>query len=87
MSYSEASRIKLSRNVVKVPVDPSIALAASIRRQRIKQGMTQKQVTQKLGMKQLYSYQRLERRCNPSFDLIIKILLIFPALSLDKILR
>ena len=79
--------IELSRSVVEVPVDPAIALAFSIRRERIEQGLTQKQVADMLGMKQVYSYQRLEKRCNPTFDLIVKILLIFPALSLDNILR
>lgn len=79
--------IALSRTVVEVPVAPSIALAFSIRQQRIKNGFTQKQVAEKLGMKQIYSYQRLERRCNPTLDLIVKLLLLFPALSLDKILR
>ena len=42
---------------------------------------------EKLGMKGVYSYQRLERRCNPTLDLIYKLVLLFPALSLDKVLR
>lgn len=79
--------IRLTRNVVAIPVDPSIALAFSIRRQRIKNGLTQKQVARKLGMKGIYSYQRLEKKCNPTFDLIVKLFLLFPSLSLDKILR
>ena len=79
--------IKLSRNVVEVPVDPSIALAFSIRRQRIKEGLTQKEAAAKLGMRGIYSYQRLERRCNPTLDLIHKIVLLFPSLSLDRVLR
>lgn len=79
--------IKLSRNVVEVPVDPSVALAFSIRQQRITQGLTQKEVADKLGMKRIYSYQRLERRCNPTLDLIKKLVSLFPALSLDLILQ
>lgn len=79
--------IKTGRNIVEIPVDPSIAFAFSIRQQRIKQGMTQKEVARQLGMKGIYSYQRLERRCNPTLDLIYKLVLLFPALSLDKILR
>ena len=79
--------IKEERNVVEVPVDPSVALAFSIRYQRIKQGLTQREAANQLGMKAIYSYQRLEKRCNPTLDLIYKLVLLFPALSLDKILR
>lgn len=79
--------IKIGRNVVEVSVDPSVALAFSIRRQRIKQGLTQREAADQLGMKAIYSYQRLEKRCNPTLDLIYKLVLLFPALSLDKILR
>jgi len=79
--------VKLSRTIVEIPVDPSIALSFSIRQQRIKNGLTQKEVAEKLGMKRIYSYQRLEKRCNPTLELIVKILLLFPTLSLDRILR
>ena len=79
--------IKEERNVVEVPVDPSVALAFSIRYQRIKQGLTQREAADQLGMKAIYSYQRLEKRCNPTLDLIYKLVLLFPGLSLDKILR
>ena len=79
--------IKEGRNVVEVSVDPSVALAFSIRYQRIKQGLTQREAADQLGMKAIYSYQRLEKRCNPTLDLIYKLVLLFPALSLDKILR
>lgn len=79
--------LKGERNVVEVPVDPSVALAFSIRYQRIKQGLTQREAANQLGMKAIYSYQRLEKRCNPTLDLIYKLVLLFPALSLDKILR
>lgn len=61
--------IKVGRNIVEVSVDPSVALAFSIRRQRIQQGLTQREAANQLGMKAVYSYQRLERRCNPTFDL------------------
>ncbi len=79
--------IKKERNIVEVFVDPSVALAFSIRYQRIKQGLTQREAADQLGMKAIYSYQRLEKRCNPTLDLIYKLVLLFPALSLDKILR
>ncbi|MBM3198463.1 MAG: type II toxin-antitoxin system HicB family antitoxin, partial [Chlamydiae bacterium] len=67
--------IKEERNVVEVPVDPSVALAFSIRYQRIRQGLTQRETADQLGMKAIYSYQRLEKRCNPTLDLIYKLVL------------
>lgn len=79
--------IKLTRNIIEVSVDPLVALAFSLRYQRIKQGLTQKEVAHRLGLKGIYSYQRLERKCNPTLDLIYRLVLIFPALSLDRILK
>ena len=79
--------VKLTPSIVEVPVDPSIALAFSIRHQRIKKGLTQREAADQLGMKGIYSYQRLERKCNPTLDIIYRLVLMFPALSLDKILR
>src|SRR3989338_3759846 len=87
LSPMPKTSIKEGRNIVEVPVDPSVALAFSIRYQRIKQGLTQREAADQLGMKAIYSYQRLEKRCNPALDLICKLILLFPALSLDKILR
>lgn len=79
--------VKKSRSIVEISVEPSIALAFSIRKERIQKGFTQKEVAQKLGMKGLYSYQRLERKCNPTLEVLFKLVCIFPALSLDQILR
>lgn len=79
--------IRSSRNVIEVPVDPSIAFALLIRYERIEHGLTQKQAAKLLGMKDLYSYQRLERKCNPTLSLIVRVALVYPNLSLDKIIR
>lgn len=79
--------IKFSKSVIEVPVEPSIALAFSIRRQRIENGLTQKQAAKKLGMKDLYSYQRLEKKGNPTLNVIFKLVNLFPSLSLDEILH
>lgn len=76
---------KGSRNIVEVPVDPSIAFPFLIRRQRLKEGLTQQQVAKLLGMKGLFSYQRLERRCNPTLEQITKLIGVFPSLYVDKI--
>jgi hypothetical protein len=38
-------------------------------------------------MKNIYSYQRLERRANPSLATIGKIKRVFPELSVDYVLQ
>ncbi len=79
--------IKLSRSVVEVPVDPSVAFAFSVRRNRIAHGLTQKAAAESLGMKDVNSFQRLERRGNPTLETIVKLVFLFPSLSVDKIIR
>lgn len=78
---------RLSKNIVEVPVDPKIALGFSIRYQRIKHGLTQKQVAKRIGVENLYSYQRLEKKPNITIDLIVRLLRVFPDLSLDEVLK
>lgn len=79
--------IKVRGNVVLVTVDPQVAMGFNIRFNRIKNGMTQKQAAKKLGMNDLYSYQRLEKKCNPTIKVIGKLYKIFPNLSVDSVLR
>jgi len=68
-------------NVVAVEVDPSVAFSLQLR-----QDMTQKEAARRLGMRNLYSYQRLERRSNPSLVTIKKVKNLFPDFSLDSVL-
>jgi len=79
--------ITIGRNVVVVTVDPQVAIGFNVRYNRIKKGMTQKQAAEKLGMHNLYSYQRLERKCNPSILTIGKLYKLFPLFSVDAVLR
>lgn len=77
-------RIRLSKNIVEVPLDPQIAFAFMVRYYRIQHGFTQSQVAKKMGFDKIYSYQRLEsKRCNPSLKIISKIKHVFPEFSLD----
>src|SRR6218665_3650278 len=48
------------RNIVAVPVDPKIAFAMQVRQSRLKNKWTQKEAAKALGMKNIFSYQRLE---------------------------
>jgi predicted RNase H-like HicB family nuclease len=66
----------------KVEVDPDLALAVLLRNHRLAAKITQKQAAQKLGMKSLYSYQRLEKRSNPTLNIIKKIHSLFPQIEL-----
>lgn len=71
--------------LLKVVVEPEIALAVLLRFYRSHAKMTQKQVSELLGMKNVYSYQRLEKKSNPTLTLLKKIRRIFPDIKLDYI--
>ena len=74
-------------DVLEVPVDPGIALSVLLRNYRIQNHFTQREVAERLGMKNLYSYQRLERRSNPSLETLRRLKEVFPDLSLDYVLQ
>jgi DNA-binding XRE family transcriptional regulator len=75
-----------SKDVIEVPVEPGVAFSVLLRNYRISNKYTQRQVAKKLGMKNLYSYQRLERRSNPNLATLQKIKRVFPDLSVDYVL-
>lgn len=74
-------------SIMSVPVDPGIGLSMLLRNYRKRNRYTQKQVAEKLGMKNLYSYQRLERKSNPSLQTLRRLKEVFPELSVDYVLR
>ncbi|MBF5059753.1 type II toxin-antitoxin system HicB family antitoxin [Candidatus Neptunochlamydia vexilliferae] len=76
-------KLDRSKKLVQVAVDPEIAFAFMVRYHRIKRKMTQKQAAKKLGMSNLYSYQRLERKCNATLAVIAKVKNLFPEFSVD----
>jgi predicted RNase H-like HicB family nuclease/DNA-binding XRE family transcriptional regulator len=73
------------KTLIKAEVDPEIALAVLLRFYRFNSKLTQKQMAEMLGMKNLYSYQRLEKRSNPTLSIIKKIHSIFPEIRIEKI--
>lgn len=75
-------------DIVEVPVNPKIAFAFTLRMLRKKKGLTQNEIARILGMKNIYSYQRLERSkwANPSLITLAKIKKVFPELNVDEIL-
>ncbi len=74
------------RNIVPVEVDPAVAFSVHLRQLRVANRLTQKEAARRLGMKSLFSYQRLERRSNPSLATLRKVKGLFPAFSLDLVL-
>ncbi|GMO48282.1 MAG: hypothetical protein Ta2B_30210 [Termitinemataceae bacterium] len=75
------------KNIIKTSVDPKIALAVLLRNYRLNSNMTQKQIAQMLGMKNIYSYQRLEKKSNPTLTIINKIHTIFPEIKLNYLFQ
>lgn len=77
----------ITTDVLRVPVDPKIALSVLLRKYREEHHYTQKEVAEKLGMKNIYSYQRLERHSNPNLATLKKLKRVFPDLSVDYVLQ
>lgn len=77
--------IKKQRNIVEVSVDPEIAFGFLVRYNRLKSGFSQKEAAKKLGMNDIFSYQRLERKCNASLKTIARLTHLYPSFSLDRI--
>ncbi|MGV7928709.1 MAG: helix-turn-helix domain-containing protein [Spirochaetota bacterium] len=77
------------KNIVKVPVNHRIAFAIKMKRYRARKGLSQRQAAELLGMKNVYSYQRLEstRKANPSLSTIARIKSIFPDFNIDDIFK
>jgi predicted RNase H-like HicB family nuclease len=71
-----------NKKLAKITVKPEMAFAVLLRNYRLNANMTQKQLAEMLGMKSIYSYQRLERKSNPTLSIIHKIHTIFPEIKL-----
>src|SRR4030067_1414317 len=77
----------IGKNIVKISVDPKIAFAMKMKIFRSKKGLSQRQVADLLGMKNIYSYQRLEsaKKANPNLSTIARIKEVFPEFNIDEI--
>ncbi len=75
------------KNIIEVAVDPRIAFALTMRMLRMQRGLTQSEVAHMLGMKNIYSYQRLEstKKANPNLSTIARIKEVFPEFNIDDI--
>ena len=70
---------------IAIEVDPQIALAFLVRRERLKKGWTQKTAAKELGVP-LYSYQKLEssRTINPEWKTLVKLRRVFPSININE---
>ena len=66
---------KKQKSVAEVEVNPSVAFAFLLRRERLEKGLTQVQMKDKLNFKNLFSYQKLEmsKYANPTLKSLKKI--------------
>jgi predicted RNase H-like HicB family nuclease/DNA-binding XRE family transcriptional regulator len=73
------------RNIIEVQVSPRIAMASTVRVTRLKAGLTQKQVAEKMGIKTLSTYQKLEasKTANPEWLTLVRLKQALPAFPLD----
>jgi antitoxin HicB len=76
-----------NRKLLKISVEPELALAVLLRLNRINSNMTQKQIAELLGIKNVYSYQRLEKKSNPTFNVMKKIHTVFPNIKFEYIFQ
>jgi antitoxin HicB len=73
------------RNVVEVAVDPKIAMATLVRMMRLQQGLTQREVAERMGIKTLSTYQKLEssKTANPEWTTLVRLKQVLPLFPLD----
>jgi antitoxin HicB len=80
-------RIK-GKNIVSIAVHPSIAIANRIRELRLINKLTQVAMKDRLGIKSLSNYQRLEdpERANPEWRTLLLIKEAFPKFHVDDLM-
>ena len=79
--------LEKDRKLLSIKVEPEIALAVLLRHHRKNKKLTQKQVSTMLGMKNVYSYQRLERKSNPTLKIMKSIHTVFPDMKIEYIFQ
>jgi antitoxin HicB len=76
------------KNILEVAVDASVAIANRIREVRLENELTQNAMKDRLGIKNLSNYQRLEDpdRANPEWSTLLLIKREFPDFYVDDLL-
>jgi antitoxin HicB len=84
-----APRKSLSgKNIAAISAHPSVAMANRIRELRLKSKLTQVAMKDRLGIKNLSNYQRLEdpQRANPEWHTLLLIKRAFPKFRVDDLM-
>jgi len=77
----------LGRNIVRVLVDPGVALSMQLRQARLRMKLSQKRMAARLGFKNVAAYQKLERpTTNPTLQTLYRIKQVVPELPVDELL-
>ena len=74
------------KNICAVEVNSDIAFATMLRSMRVARNMTQSETARRLGMNNVYSYQRLERKSNPTLVMLKKVKAVFPELDIGSLI-
>ncbi len=76
------------KNIASVSVDPKVSIANRIRELRLKNKLTQIAMKDRLGIKNLSNYQRLEdpKRANPEWQTLLLIKKAFPKFRVDDLM-
>ncbi len=72
------------QNIIKVQVEPKVAMAMLVRTSRLLSKLTQQQVADKMGVK-LFAFQRLEsaKSANPTWTTINKLIKALPDFPIE----
>jgi predicted RNase H-like HicB family nuclease len=73
-------------NTFAIEISPEVAFGLVLRHYRMAHKLSQSDMAHKLGMNHIYSYQRLERRPNPTLGIIKKIKDAIPDFPLERVL-
>ncbi|MDR0910954.1 MAG: type II toxin-antitoxin system HicB family antitoxin [Spirochaetaceae bacterium] len=72
-------------DLLQIQVEPKTTFSLLMRYYRTQAKLTQAKAAKLLGMKNLYSYQRLERKANPTLSTMQKIKDVFPDIPLEQV--
>lgn len=75
------------KNIISVEIPANTAFSILLRNYRIRSNITQKEAAEKLGFKNIYGYQRLEKKPNPTLNLLNKIHNSFPEIELQHLFQ
>lgn len=73
------------KGILEISVHPKIALATLVRLTRLQSGLTQREVAERMGIKTLSTYQKLEssKTANPEWTTLVKLKKVLPEFPLE----